>query len=313
MASKLLFGTMEENSGKINSKKALTVFTPAYNRAYTLHLGYEALLRQTCKDFVWLIVDDGSTDNTRQLVEHWIQEGKIEIRYHYQENQGMHGAHNTAYRLIDTELNTCIDSDDYMPDDAVEKILTFWRAQGSEQVAGIVGLDADFQGRLIGTPFPVGCKYTTLGGFYAQGGRGDKKLVYRTEIIRRYPEYPLFEGEKYVSLGYKYQLIDQDYPLLALNEVLVNVEYRPDGSSMNMYRQYIRNPQGFAFIRKSSMRLAPTLRRRFMEAIHYVADSMLAQNARFIEEAPCKLLVFLALLPGIAWYGYIRYKTKGLS
>ena len=152
-----------------------------------------------------------------------------------------------------------------------------------------------------------------LGGFYAQGGRGDKKLVYRTEIIRRYPEYPLFEGEKYVSLGYKYQMIDQDYPLLALNEVLVNVEYRPDGSSMNMYRQYIRNPRGFAFIRKSSMRLAPTLRRRFMEAIHYVADSMLAQNARFIEEAPCKLLVFLALLPGIAWYGYIRYKTKGLS
>lgn len=313
MASKLLFGTMEEKSGKINSKKALTVFTPAYNRAYTLHLGYEALLRQTCKDFVWLIVDDGSTDNTRQLVEHWIQEGKIEIRYHYQENQGMHGAHNTAYRLIDTELNTCIDSDDYMPDDAVEKILTFWRAQGSEQVAGIVGLDADFQGRLIGTPFPVGCKYTTLGGFYAQGGRGDKKLVYRTEIIRRYPEYPLFEGEKYVSLGYKYQLIDQDYPLLALNEVLVNVEYRPDGSSMNMYRQYIRNPRGFAFIRKSSMRLAPTFRRRFMEAIHYVADSMLAQNARFIEEAPCKLLVLLALLPGIAWYVYIRYKTKGLS
>lgn len=313
MASKLLLGTMEQNKLTTGEKKRLTVFTPAYNRAYTLHLGYEALLRQTCRDFVWLIVDDGSTDNTRQLVEHWIQEGKIEIRYHYQENQGMHGAHNTAYRLIDTELNTCIDSDDYMPDDAVEKILTFWRAQGSEQVAGIVGLDADFQGCLIGTPFPVGCKYTTLGGFYAQGGRGDKKLVYRTEIIRRYPEYPLFEGEKYVSLGYKYQMIDQDYPLLALNEVLVNVEYRPDGSSMNMYRQYIRNPRGFAFIRKSSMRLAPTLRRRFMEAIHYVADSMLAQNARFIEEAPCKLLVLLALLPGIAWYGYIRYKTKGLS
>ena len=69
MASKLLLGTMEQNKLTTGEKKRLTVFTPAYNRAYTLHLGYEALLRQTCRDFVWLIVDDGSTDNTRQLVE----------------------------------------------------------------------------------------------------------------------------------------------------------------------------------------------------------------------------------------------------
>ena len=228
--------------------KTLTIFTPAYNRAYTLHLGYEALCRQTCKDFEWLIIDDGSTDNTRALVERWIAENKIPIRYHYQENQGMHGAHNTAYRLIETELNTCIDSDDYMPDDAVEKILSFWKQYGSDRVAGLIGLDADFDGHLIGTAFEASNQLTTLGGFYARGGKGDKKMVYRTAVIRQYPEYPLFPGERYVSLGYKYELIDQDYPLLTLNEVLVKVEYRPDGSSMNMFRQYIRNPQGFAFI-----------------------------------------------------------------
>ena len=253
--------------------KTLTIFTPAYNRAYTLHLGYEALLRQTCQDFEWLIIDDGSTDNTRELVAEWIKENKIPIRYHYQENQGMHGAHNTAYRLITTELNTCIDSDDYMPDDAVEKIVTFWKKYGSNEVAGIIGLDADFQGNIIGTTFTE--EQTTLGGFYAQGGKGDKKMIYRTEIINQYPEYPLFKGEKYVSLGYKYELIDQDYSLLTLNEVLVKVEYRPDGSSMNMFRQYIKNPQGFAFIRKSSMQLAPTAKRRFMEAIHYVSSSLI--------------------------------------
>lgn len=123
----------------------------------------------------------------------WIAERKIDIRYHYQENQGMHAAHNTAYRLIDTELNTCVDSDDYMPDDAVEKIITFWNAHGSKEVAGIIGLDADFQGNLIGTPFPYECRRTTLGGFYAQGGRGDKKLVYRTDVIKQYPEYPILK------------------------------------------------------------------------------------------------------------------------
>ena len=114
----------------------LTIFTPTYNRAHTLHLGYEALKKQTCKDFVWLIVDDGSTDNTRELVQGWMNHEKgFKIRYVYQENQGMHGAHNTAYRLIDTELNTCIDSDDYMPDDAVEKIVTFWEKNKSDDLA----------------------------------------------------------------------------------------------------------------------------------------------------------------------------------
>ena len=291
--------------------KTLTIFTPAYNRAYTLHLGYEALLRQTCQDFEWLIIDDGSTDNTRELVAGWIKENKIPIRYHYQENQGMHGAHNAAYRLITTELNTCIDSDDYMPDDAVEKIVTFWKKHGSNQVAGIIGLDADFQGNIIGTTFTE--EQTTLGGFYAQGGKGDKKMVYRTEIINQYPEYPLFKGEKYVSLGYKYELIDQDYPLLTLNEVLVKVEYRPDGSSMNMFRQYIKNPQGFAFIRKSSMQLAPTAKRRFMEAIHYVSSSLILKNKCFIQESPKKLLTLCAIPFGIALYLFIRFKTRNIQ
>lgn len=291
--------------------KTLTIFTPAYNRAYTLHLGYEALLRQTCQDFEWLIIDDGSTDNTRELVAGWIKENKIPIRYHYQENQGMHGAHNTAYRLITTELNTCIDSDDYMPDDAVEKIVTFWKKQGSNEVAGIIGLDADFQGNIIGTTFTE--KQTTLGNFYAQGGKGDKKMIYRTEITNKYPEYPLFKGENYVSLGYKYELIDQDYPLLTLNEVLVKVEYRPDGSSMNMFRQYIKNPQGFAFIRKSSMQLAPTAKRRFMEAIHYVSSSLILKNKRFLQESPKKFLTLCAIPFGIALYLFIRFKTRNIQ
>lgn len=83
--------------------------------------------RQTSKDFLWLIIDDGSMDNTKELIQNWIAEGLVRIRYHFQENQGMHGAHNTAYSLIDTELNVCIDSDDYMSDDGVEKIVGFGR------------------------------------------------------------------------------------------------------------------------------------------------------------------------------------------
>lgn len=289
----------------------LTIFTPTFNRATTLHLCYDSLCRQTCRDFEWLVIDDGSTDKTRELVEQWQKEGKIPITYYYQENQGMHGAHNAAYRLIKTELNTCIDSDDYMPNDAVEKIVDFWKANGNSKVAGIIALDVDFNGQLIGTKFPPGMKQTTLSGFYCHGGRGDKKLIYRTEIINAYPEYPLFEGEKYVSLGYKYELIDQDYELLTMNEPVCCVNYQPDGSTKNMYRQYIRNPQGFAFIRKQSMVLAPTARRRFVEAIHYVSSSIMLRNKHFIKESPRPWLVICAIPFGILLHRYIKFKVHG--
>ena len=291
----------------------LTIFTPTFNRVQTLARTYKSLCNQTCKDFVWLIIDDGSSDNTQEVVEGWIMENKIPINYIYQENQGMHGAHNAAYRLIDTELNTCIDSDDYMPDDAVEKIVTFWKQHGSKEVAGIIALNTYFDGKLIGTKFPNGMSKTTVGGFYNHGGRGDKKLIYRTEVINNYPEYPLFKGEKYVSLGYKYELIDQDYELLTMNEPVCCVNYMPDGSSMNMFRQYIRNPQGFAFIRKQSMMLAPTAKRRYIEAIHYVSSSIMLRNRRFLQESPRPWLVLCAIPFGILWYAYIRFKTRNIQ
>lgn len=290
--------------------KTLTIFTPAYNRAHTIGRTYESLCRQTCKDFEWLVVDDGSSDGTRTLVEGWIKENKIPVRYIYQQNQGMHGAHNTAYRNIETELNTCIDSDDYMPDDAVEKIVTFWKQHGSERYAGLIGLDETEDGKIIGTEFPESMKSTTLYGFYSRGGKGDKKLVYRTEVIRRYPEYPLFEGERYVSLGYKYQLIDQDFELLTLNEPLVVVEYQPDGSSRNMYRQYWNNPNGFAFIRKMDMQYVPSRKRKFMACVHYVSSSLRAKNKRFISESPLPFLTLLAVIPGFLLYKYTEHQVK---
>ena len=288
----------------------LTVFTPTYNRAHTIGRTYESLCRQTCKDFEWLIIDDGSSDNTRELVEGWIKDGILPIRYIYQENQGMHGAHNTAYRNIVTELNTCIDSDDWMPDDAVEKIVSFWRLNGSNQFAGIVGLDETDSGEIIGARFPECMSETTLTGYYESGGRGDKKLVYRTEVINKYPEYPIFEGEKYVGLNYKYMLIDQEWKLLVLNEALVVVEYQRDGSSYNMYRQYWKNPKGFAFLRKQEMKVARSKRRLFIVCCHYVSSCIIMGNKNFIKESPRKVMTLFAIIPGTILYFHIKRKVK---
>jgi len=295
--------------------KTLTVFTPAYNRASTIGRTYESLLRQTCKDFEWLVVDDGSKDNTRELVEGWASEGKIPIHYVYQQNQGMHGAHNTAYANINTELNVCIDSDDYMPDDAVEKIVTFWkenyRDEDKDRIAGIIGLDADTSGKVIGKEFPDGLKETTLREYYEKlGGLGDKKLVYRTEVVRKYPPYPLFEGERYVGLALLYNMIDEDYKLLVCNQIMVNVDYQPDGSSFSMWKQYWNNPKGMAHFRKYDMQHAYSLKRRFMVNVHYVNHSIRARNKRFLAESPKKFLTFLAIPFGWGLYLINRHKVK---
>lgn len=289
----------------------LTVFTPAYNRAHTLPRTYESLCRQDCKDFVWLIVDDGSSDNTAALVRCWqAQENGFEIRYLYKENGGMHTAHNAAYDAIDTELNVCIDSDDCLADGAVRKILDKWRAVKEQGYAGIIGLDADLDGNIIGKGFPDGLTETTLTGYYAAGGSGDKKLVYRTDVIKQYPPYPVFEGEKYVALAYKYRLIDQNYKLAVLDEVLCNVEYQPDGSSGTMWKQYLKNPKGFAFWRKVCMQYPESKKRLLVDCIHYCSSSILAGNRYFVRESPRKILTVLCAPLGRMLSAIVRKKAN---
>ncbi|MEH7444052.1 glycosyltransferase family 2 protein [Bacillus sp. JJ1122] len=291
--------------------KKLTIFTPTYNRAYCLGNSYDSLIRQTNKEFVWLVIDDGSTDHTNDLVRKWQAENLIEIKYIWQENQGMHGAHNTAYEAIETELNVCIDSDDFMPDDAVEKILAKWKSDGSENVSGIIGLDSYPDGKIIGSKLPNARKTSTLFDLYHKHGvTGDKKLVYRTELTKMFP-YPVYENEKYVGLAYKYYMLDQHFEMLLMNEVLCCVEYLPDGSSLNMLRQYRKNPKGFAFYRKELMKLPfSSWIFKFKQAIHYVSSSLLGKNFRLFKETPNRTLTTLALPFGVLLFFFISYKTR---
>ena len=287
----------------------LTIFTPAYNRAHTLGRTYESMLAQNCKDFIWLIVDDGSQDNTAELVRQWQEKDNgFEIRYIYKENGGMHTAHNTAYELIDTELNTCIDSDDKLADGAVEKILEKWEQVKDLGYAGIIALDADFDGNVIGKGFPEDMTETTVIGYYAAGGSGDKKLIYRTDIINQYPAYPVFEGEKYVALSYKYRLIDQTYKMAVLNEIVCNVEYQPDGSTGTMWKQYLKNPKGFAFWRKVQMQYPESTKRMIIDCVHYCSSCFLAGNKKIISESPKKMLTVLCIPAGYILSWIIRRK-----
>ncbi|SCH20374.1 MULTISPECIES: glycosyltransferase family 2 protein [unclassified Romboutsia] len=291
----------------------LTVFTPTYNRGYILHRCYESLKKQTCKDFKWLIVDDGSIDNTKELVDSWIKnDNGFEINYVYKENGGMHTAHNKAYELIDTELNVCIDSDDFMPDDSVEIITSFWKRNGSNKYSGIASLDNYKNGDIVGDKFP-NKKSMRLCDFYINGGTGDKNLIYRTDIMKKYPPYPEFEGEKFVPLDYKYLLADQEYELLILNKPTCTVEYLEDGSSRNIFKQYYKNPKGFAFMRKVHMKYDKKIKHRFKSSIHYVSSSIIMKNKDALNESPQKILTILAYPFGVLLYWLIRIKNREVA
>lgn len=292
----------------------LTVFTPAYNRAHTIGRTYESLKSQSCKDFKWLIIDDGSSDNTRELVEAWKkQDNGFEIEYIYKENGGMHTAHNTAYEHIDTELNVCIDSDDCMANDAISKIINAWDSVRDKNYAGLIGLDADMEGNIIGNAFPKDMYETTLSNYYATGGSGDKKLVYKTEIIKKYPPYPVFEGEKYVPLSYKYLLCDQEYEMFVINDVLCNVEYQIDGSSATMWKQYLNNPNGFIVIRKLDMIYPNSLKKVLTATIHYISSSILAKKTQYVKESPRKVLTVCLIPFGWLLSRYTIFKTNKME
>lgn len=288
----------------------LTVFTPTFNRAHTLPRTYESLKAQDCFCFEWLIVDDGSSDGTGKLVESWIGENPpFPIRYIYKKNGGMHTAYNTAYANITTELNVCIDSDDCLAAGAAGKIARAWETMRERGYAGMMGLDADMQGNIIGKPFPEGLTETTHGGYYQNGGAGDKKLVFRTDIMKQYPPYPEFAGENYVGISCKFVMIDQQYKLGVLDEVLCNVEYQADGSTHTMFRQYVKNPKGFAYFRKVYMTYPTSRKRLVMDTIHYVSSCVLAKNRKYLQESPRKLLTVLCTPLGWLLSLYIRQKA----
>jgi len=293
----------------------LTVFTPAYNRADLLVRCYDSMKRQTCKDFIWMIIDDGSTDGTQDLVKQWIsKESDFSIEYYYKENGGLHTAYNEAIAHIRTELCVCIDSDDFMPDDAVEKILSFWKENGSNSVAGIVGLDYDLDDNIIGDPLPsqktVNLIDLLVGKYPIHNG--DRTNVVRTELYKKFAPMKVFPGEKNFNPHYMHLQISQQYDFLVLNENLRYVEYQPTGMSNSMLKQYRNSPNSFAEIRKLYLSFPDTsFKFKFRHSIHFVSSCILAGKPwKAIKDSPCKLITTMAIPCGAGLAIYVTVKGR---
>lgn len=265
----------------MKGKPLIGVFTPTYNRVKELRHCYESLKKQPSKNFEWYIIDDGSSDNTEELIKQWIQETReFKITYHYKENGGLHTAYNKAIEVIDNELCMCIDSDDWLTDNAIELIENIWGSIDRDKYVGIMGLDQDANEKIIGDAFPAGIQEMYLHEKLVQHQLdGDKKMVHRTALLKKVEPMPSFKGEKFFNPSYLMYEVDKFGPLFVTNKCLCIVDYQPDGMSSDMVGQYVSSPNSYAEIRKQYLSF-PNLPLSFVlrQYVHLTSSYILASR-----------------------------------
>jgi len=221
----------------------ITVFTPAYNRAALLPRLYDSLLRQRYGYFEWVIVDDGSTDDTQEAVNNIICQQKIRVLYHRQKNTGKHTAINQGLDLASGELFFIVDSDDWLYDDALEKINHLYESvKNDRDFCGVSGVRTYPHGRRIGGEDHFGvidCTVTDLR--YRHRIRGDMAEAFRTEILRQY-RFPEVAGERFCPEALVWNRMAQQYKLRYSYEKIYYCEYLPDGLTSRITQLRKENP-----------------------------------------------------------------------
>ena len=272
----------------------ITIITPTYNRADLLPRLYESLARQTDRDFEWLVVDDGSTDRTEELIRQYCQTGAVGITYIRQENAGKHTALNRGIAMIRSELTFIVDSDDYLPEDAVAIILTYHRKyKGMSGLCGYSFLRCHQDGRVNTAYFPKDEMIATYLEARINGNiGGDKAEVFYTELLRRYP-FPVFAQEKYMPEDVVWMQMSGPYRMVHINRNIYICEYLEGGLTNTGRNMKIRSPKGMV-----------------LRSETYLHDKKVCFRVR------CKMMILYIIYGHFAGYGrkelFARVPGKGL-
>lgn len=277
----------------------LTVFTPTYNRRECLKKCYQSLVEQTNRDFVWQIVDDGSSDGTQELIKSYIAEGKIAIDYHWKENGGKSSAINYSLEITDTPLWVCLDSDDYFFPYAVETILKVCEGiEDRDDVCGAMTVRSNEDATpMHGINMPENVEYATqLDIRYKYNVPVEYAQIYKTEVIKKY-RFPQYSGEKFVTESWMQDQIDTEYVFKLFREPVMVCEYLPTGLTNNYWKLIRNNPMGFLDFYEQRVKLCKLLKPRFVAAIMYNAVYSLVDKQKVKK---CnKFIVKMAYIPGI--------------
>lgn len=249
----------------------ITVFTATYNRANLLKRVYKSLTVQSYTDFEWLIIDDGSTDETQQVVSEFLSEEKVLINYFKKENGGKHSAWNFGLERARGEFFLILDDDDVLPPLSLERFGSHYeKIKEIPKVAGITALCADFSGKIIGDKFPQNGMVGRPQFIYHENKiYGDKCGGYKLNILREFP-FPIFDGEKFLTEAIVLNQIEAEYDNLFVNEVLCQIEYQSDGLSSNSVRLRVENPRGASAYYLMSYTNSVNRKERIKSLINYL-------------------------------------------
>ena len=214
----------------------ISVFTPTYNRADLIHRVYESLITQDFRDFEWIVVDDGSTDATKDVLDSFRNQADFPIKIHHQQNQGKAASINRGLHLAEGELFICFDSDDWCTRDAFSTIAEQWEALSADErkaYCGISCLKVLPDGALVGEDY---ARMKRLGESYVDRFnrriKGDKWEILRTDLHRQ-ARYDLARNERYMAPEYAWLKMGRTHKTVFLNRALSVVEYQADGISLN--------------------------------------------------------------------------------
>ncbi len=288
--------------------KLLTIYTPAYNRCEHLKTAYESLLRQTCGDFVWLVVDDGSTDGTEELMTGLINEKKIDIKYIKKENGGKHTATNVAFENCDTELiMVALDSDDYLKDNAISAIVEDYFSS-DKKYDGYIYMKEDSRGVRFIQNFSdslevMSWKDAVVGGYFD----GEALLVLKSDYAKKF-SYPEIEGERFFTEAFVY--LQMTEPFLWSRESIYVAEYLEDGYTKNIMKSFVKSPVSFAMYNDLRVDIYSSPFKKIKYGAYYCGFSLLCKKRRFIRECKKPFWAFVSLPFGVAFFCLLKYKKK---
>lgn len=223
-----------------------SILTATYNRAKCLPKLYESLIKNKSNDYEieWLIMDDGSKDETENLIKDYIAKNEIKIKFFKQQNQGKMTAINNLAQYVTGEIWIECDSDDYFTDGAFDKIKDLYeKNKERKDIYAFAFLKIDQNGNNMGNTFKK--EETTMFDLYfKEGGTGEKALAFITEVRKKY-RYELEHNERFVTEARMYHKMDKDYKMICNNEYMMVCEYQEEGYTKNINKEFVNNPFGY--------------------------------------------------------------------
>lgn len=289
--------------------KFITVLTPTYNRVERLKKLYNSLKEQTNHNFKWLIVDDGSNDETKNWIDTSNFDG-MSVKYLYKENGGKHTAINLGVKNIDTEYTFIVDSDDWLIPNAIEIIWNYInKYKGIDNICGFSFLKGKTEENYVGKKFKkeefisnhIDCRYN-------DESYGDKAEVFLTKVLIEFP-FPEIVGEKFAPENLIWLRISRKYNTVYVNKIIYICQYLENGITSKGKKILIKSPKSMILLYNENLDKAFKLKYRIKHTIQYTIYSLFNKTEIFniIKGSNAKVRTILLFPVSFSIYLYWKF------